>query len=298
MTSDRWPALPLAAWRDTYATLHMWMQRVGKLTLTTTPLVNHWWNVAFHYAARGFTTLPMNVGGGRTFTAAFDFLSHELILQASDGSEERIRLAPKSVAQFHEELSEALERMEIAIPIWTTPVECEERIPFERDGKHCAYDAERVTAFWRALDTMRPAFEDFRAKFTGKCSPLHFFWGAPDLALTRFSGRTAPASPQADPVEREAYSHEVISHGFWAGGSGYEACFYAYARPEPEGFKSAKVRPAAALYDAAWAEFMLPYEAVRTAANPAETLTQFLESTYAAAADLARWDRGALERRA
>src|SRR6266702_7397767 len=205
MTPDRWPALPLSAWRDTYVTLHMWMQVVGKLTLTTTPLANHWWNVTFHYTARGLATQPMNVGGGRTLTATFDFISHELVLLASDGAEERVRLEPKTVARFHAEVMAALERMGIAIHIWTTPVECEERIPFEKDTKHRSYDAQWASAFWRALDSMRPVFEEFRCRFVGKCSPLHFFWGAPDLAVTRFSGRRAPPLPaDADAVEREA----------------------------------------------------------------------------------------------
>jgi hypothetical protein len=296
MTPDRWPALPLCAWHETYTTLHMWSQVVGKLTLTTTPLVNHWWNVAFHYTARGLATQPMNVVGPRTLTATFDFLSHELVLLASDAAQERVRLESKTVARFHSEVMGALKRMGIVIRISTTPVECEERIPFERDEKHRTYDAQRVTAFWQALDAMRPVFEDFRSRFTGKCSPLHFFWGAPDLALTRFSGRRAPDSPGADAVEREAYSHEVISHGFWPGGAGVEASFYAYARPEPEGFKVASVQPGAARYDTTFNEFLLPYEAVRTAANPEQALMQFLESTYAAGAELAGWNRVELER--
>jgi hypothetical protein len=296
MPSDRWPALPLSAWRDTCVTLHMWSQVVGKLTLTTTPLVNHYWNVTFHYTARGLATQPMNAGGGRTFTATFDFLAHELVLLASDGAEERVRLEPKTVAQFHAEVMAALQRMDIAVHIWTTPVECEERIPFERDTKHRSYDARWAGAFWHALDSMRPVFEQFRSRFIGKCSPLHFFWGAPDLALTRFSGRRAPDLPEGDAVAREAYSHEVISHGFWPGGGEVDASFYAYAKPEPEGFKSSRVRPAAARYDMALAEFLLPYEAVRTSANPEEALMQFLESTYAEGANLARWDRRALER--
>lgn len=295
MTPDRWPALPLSSWRDTYVTLHMWSQVVGKLTLTTTPLANHYWNVTFRYTARGFATQPMNVAG-RTLTATFDFISHELVLHASDGAQERVRLEPKTVAQFHAEVMAALQRMGMAIRIWTTPVECEERIPFEQDTRHRSYDAKWANAFWRALDSMRPVFEEFRCRFIGKCSPLHFFWGAPDLALTRFSGRRSSDAPAGDAVERESYSHEVISHGFWPGGGEVDASFYAYAKPEPEGFKSAAVRPAAARYDATLGEFLLPYEAVRTAADPEQALMQFLESTYAAGADLARWDRRALER--
>jgi hypothetical protein len=296
MAPDRWPALPLAAWRDTCVTLHMWLQVIGKLTLTTTPLVNHYWNVTFHLTARGFATQPMNVAAGRTLVVTFDFISHELVLLASDGSEERVRLEPKTVAQFHAEVMAALQRMRIAVHIWTTPVECEERIPFEQDTKHRAYEAHWANAFWRALDSMRPVFEAFRSRFIGKCSPLHFFWGGPDLAVTRFSGRRAPELPEATAIDREGYSHEVISHGFWAGGGDVDASFYAYTKPEPAGFKSATVRPAAARYDATLGEFLLPYEAVRTSANPEEALMQFLESTYTAGADLAGWNRGELER--
>ena len=296
MAIERWPALPLSQWRDTKDTLHMWTQVVGKLTLPTTPLANHWWNVAFHYTARGLATQPMDAGQGRSLVAELDFVSHELLLRSSDGSRERVRLEPKTVAQLHAEVVAALERMAIAIPMWTTPVEVENAIAFERDTVHRSYDPQWAAAFWRALQAMRPVFEEFRCRFTGKCSPLHFFWGAPDLALTRFSGRVATPAQGADHVEREAYSHEVISHGFWPGGGGYEACFYAYARPEPEGFKAAQVQPVAAKYDATWAEFMLPYEAVRTARDPEAALMQFFESTYAAAAELGHWDRRTLER--
>jgi hypothetical protein len=293
---DRWPALSLAAWRDTCTTLHMWSQVVGKLTLTTTPLVNHYWNVTFRYTARGLATQPMSVGGGRTLVVTFDFISHELLLRASDGVEERVRLEPKTVAQFHAEVMAALKRMGIAIHIWTTPVECEERIPFEQDTKHRSYDAQWANAFWRALDSMRPVFEEFRSRFLGKCSPVHFFWGGPDLAVTRFSGHRVPGPVEGDAVERESYSHEVISQGFWPGVGEVDATFYAYAKPEPEGFKSAEVRPAAARYDTTLSEFLLPYEAVRTSASPEESLMQFLESTYDAGANLARWNRNELER--
>ncbi len=288
MPPDRWPALPLAAWRDTYVTLHMWLQVIGKLTLTTTPLVNHWWNVTLRFTARGLATQPMDVADGRTLMATFDFLSDALLLQASDGAEERIALEPKTVAQFHSEVMAALHRMGMTVRIWTTPVECEERIPFEKDLTHRSYDARWVHAFWHALESMRPVFEEFRCRFLGKCSPVHFFWGGPDLAVTRFSGRRAPPlPPDADAIEREGYSHEVISHGFWPGGGGSEAFFYAYIKPEPDGFKAARVRPAAALYDTSWGEFVLPYEVVRTSPSPEEALMEFLESTYVAGADLA-----------
>ena len=296
MASGRWPALPLAAWRDTYDTLHMWSQVVGKLALATTPLSNHYWNVAFQFASYGLVTQPMTVDEGRTLTAAFDFVGHELVLRASDGAVEWVKLEPKTVAQFHAEVMAALGRMGIAIPIWTMPVEWPDPIAFEKDTKHHAYDAQAANAFWRALDSMRPVFEEFRCGFVGKCSPLHFFWGSFDLALSRFSGRRAPPKPDADPVMQESYSHEVISHGFWPGTGETDASFYAYAVPEPPGLKTARVRPAAARYDEVLGEFILPYEAVRMAPNPDEALMQFLESTYEAAADLGRWPRRDLER--
>lgn len=295
MSGDRWPALPLAAWRDTCATLHMWSQVVGKLALPTTALVNHHWNLTLHYAARGLATLPMNYEG-RTFVGLFDFVSHELVLEASDGKREVVRLAPKTVAQFYGEVTRALERMDIRIPVRTKPAEVADGIPFERDTVHRAYDAQYAHAFWRALDSMRPVFEEFRARFVGKCSPVHFFWGGFDLACTRFSGRRAPERPGADAMMREAYSHEVISHGFWPGTGDMDAAFYGYCAPEPPGFGDCKARPAAAFYSKDFKEFLLPYEAVRTASSPEKDLMAFLESTYEAGARLAHWDREALER--
>ncbi|HUJ01950.1 MAG TPA: DUF5996 family protein [Usitatibacter sp.] len=292
-----WPALPLAQWRDTYATLHMWMQVVGKLTLSTTPLANHWWNAAFHFTARGLATQPMRCAG-RTLVAHFDFVSHQLQLNASDGREEIVRLEPMTVADFHAKVMAALERIGCPIRIWTMPVEVAQPLRFELDTKHRSYDRERAGAFWRALESMRPVFERFRCGFVGKCSPLHFFWGSFDLALTRFSGRRAPERPGADAVTREAYSHEAISHGFWpGGGSADEAMFYAYAAPEPQGFSSAGVKPKEARYDEGFREFLLPYEAVRAAPDRDAALLAFLESTYEAGARLARWPRGDLERR-
>jgi hypothetical protein len=275
----------------------MWMQVVGKLTLATTPLVNHWWNAAFRFTARGLATHPMSCGKGCTLTAEFDFVSHEVVLRASTGEVERVRLQPRSVAAFHQEVVSALARLGIRITIWTMPVEVESPIRFEDDTVHRAYDPAWAHAFWRALDSMRPVLEDFRAAFVGKSSPVHFFWGSFDLAVSRFSGRRAPPMPDADLITREAYSHEVVSHGFWPGGSGVdEAAFYAYARPEPEGFKGAKVEPAAARYHEALEEFLLPYEAVRTARLPEAELTLFLESTYEQAASAGHWDRHGLER--
>ena len=294
---DRWPALPLAEWRDTYDTLHMWTQVVGKLTLSTTALVNHYWNVAFHYTARGLATQPMEVGGGRTLVAFFDFITHELRFVTSDGRMAAVALKPKTVARFYAEVMEALQAVEAGIRIWTMPVECEDPIPFEKDTKHHAYDRRWAEAFWGAMLSMRPVFEDFRCRFVGKCSPLHFFWGSFDLALTRFSGRRASGDPPADRVMAESYSHEVISHGWWPGGGAVQdAAFYAYAAPQPAGFDAVPVRPAAAHYNREFGQFILPYEAVRTAPRPEEALMAFLESTYDGAARLAGWDRAALER--
>lgn len=296
MSRESWPALPLGAWRDTYETLHMWSQVVGKLTLSTTPLINHWWNVTFRLTSRGLATQPMSCGD-RTLTAVFDFVSHELRLESSEGDIESIALVPRTVAEFHAEVMKALGRMGCDIHIWTMPVEVPSPVRFEEDSVHRSYDAERAHALWCALDSMRPVFEDFRSRFIGKCSPVHFFWGAFDLAVTRFSGRRAPARPEADAMMREAYSHEVISHGFWPGGGTIpEPVFYAYAAPEPEGFSTAPIQPAAARYSDEFHQFVLPYEAVRTAPSPARELEAFLESTYDHASRLAKWDRSQLER--
>ena len=292
-----WPALPLEAWRGTYATLHMCMQVVGKVTLAMTPLVNHFWNVAFRVTARGLAT-PTLDAGGRALTITFDFVDHRLVLQCSDGASESIPLAPGSVAAFHAAVMQALVRLGTGVHIWTMPVEVPDPIRFESDVEHAEYDAAAANAFWRALVSMEPVFERFRCRFVGKCSPVHFFWGSFDLALTRFSGRPAPQREHADAITREAYSHEVISHGFWPGGGGVdEPAFYAYAAPEPEGLPVAGVRPPAAFYSAALSEFVLPYEAVRAASAPDAVLTAFLESTYDAAAELGGWNRAGLERR-
>ena len=294
-----WPSLPLDGWRDTYMTLHMWTQIVGKVCLALTPLTNHFWNIAFQVTPRGLSTPPMSYGA-LTFAITFDFIEHQLIIQTTDGRVERLALEPRTVADFYRNLMEALGRLNVRVPIWTTPVEIPDpahRIPFERDTVHRSYDADRANAFWRALLAMKPVFERFRARFIGKSSPVHFFWGSFDLAVTRFSGERAPERPDADAIMREAYSHSVISHGFWPGsGPVQEPAFYAYAAPEPDGLKRAPVQPAAAFYHAELSEFILPYDAVRSAVSPGETLTAFLESAYTAAADLAHWDRTALER--
>jgi hypothetical protein len=294
--SPAWPALPLAAWRDTYATLHMWTQVVGKLCLALTPLSNHYWNLTFQVTSRGLVTPPMTAGD-RSLTITFDFVAHELLLQTSDGRSETVALEPRTVADFYARVMEALRRLGVDVRIWTMPVEVPEPIRFETDTLHRSYDAASANAFWRALVAMKPVFDAFRGRFVGKCSPVHFFWGSFDLAVTRFSGRRAPERSEADAVTRESYSHEVISHGFWPGGDPVDdAAFYSYAAPQPAGFERASVRPAAAAFNADLSQFLLPYEAVRTAPSPAAALTEFLQSTYESAADLAHWKRAELER--
>jgi len=297
MDTLRWPPLRLDAWRDTYATLHRWSQIVGKITLALTPRVNHFWNVTLHLTSRGLIT-PTLVSGERALTIEFDFIDHRLVFRSSDGRVEAMALEPRTVADFYRGVMDTLRGLGVDVRIWTMPVEIyEDVIPFEKDTLHRAYDPERAHAFWRALMSMKPVFESFRCGFIGKCSPVHFFWGSFDLAVTRFSGRRAPERPDADAITREGYSHEVISHGFWPGGGAVpDAAFYAYAAPEPAGFPDAAIRPAAAYYLPDYSQFILPYEAVRSAADPERELTSFLETTYDRAADLGGWDRDALER--
>jgi hypothetical protein len=238
------------------------------------------------------------ISGGRLVTMLFDFVDHRLVIDASDGRTERVALEPRSVADFHAAVMRALDRMGIAVRIWTMPVEIPDPVRFEADTVHHAYDPDSAATFWRVLSSIEPAFDRFRAGFVGKCSPVHFFWGSCDLAVTRFSGGRAPARPGADAITREAYSHEVISHGFWPGsGPVQEPAFYAYAAPEPDGLKTASIQPAAAYYSRDLSEFVLPYEAVRTADSPGGDLLAFLQSTYDVAADLAGWSRSDLERR-
>jgi hypothetical protein len=291
-----WPPLPLDGWRDTYATLHMWSQIVGKIALARTPLMNHFWNVAMLITPRGLATQPLP-HGNRLFTMTFDFVSHDLVIRTSDGVVEAIHLEPRSVMEFYKIVMETLRRMGLETRIWPMPVEVPDPIRFDTDATHHSYDPQAANAFWRILLTIKPIFEDFRCRFIGKSSPVHFFWGSFDLASTRFSGRLAPERPGADPITKEAYSHEVISHGFWPGsGPLLEPSFYTYAVPEPAGLKDARVRPDAAYYHRELGEFILPYEAVRTASSPDDALVEFVDSTYAEAASLAKWDRTALER--
>jgi hypothetical protein len=293
---QEWPALPLDEWRDTYATLHMWSQVVGKIALACTPRLNHFWNVAFQVTPRGLSTGRLKANGG-TFGLAFDFVDHQLILQTSGSDQAILRLRPQSVAAFYKELIARLRDVGLHVRIWPMPVEVPDPIRFEQDDRHASYDSAFASAFWRALVAMTPVFDQFRARFLGKSSPVHFFWGSFDLASTRFSGRPAPPRPGADAITSESYSHEVISHGFWLGGGGIaHASFYAYAAPEPAGLRSASVRPSAARYDETLSEFILSYDDVRSARSPEHELMAFLESTYDAAADRGAWDRALLER--
>ncbi len=296
MTETAWPSLPLDEWRDTYATLHMWTQVIGKIRLAQAPLINHWWEVPLYVTCRGLTTSPIPYGM-RTFQIDFDFIDHRLIIQTSDGATKSFPLQPQSVAQFYRTVMERMQALALPVHIWTTPVEIPNPIPFESDSQHAAYVPDHAHRFWRILVQADRVFTAFRARFIGKVSPVHFFWGSFDLAVTRFSGRPAPSKPDADSITREAYSHEVSSCGFWPGGDGIEQpAFYSYAYPEPDDFAKAPLRPEAAFYDSGLGQFILPYDAVRQAASPDETLLAFLQSTYEAAADLGNWDRPALER--
>jgi len=298
---DQWPSLPLEAWSDTSATLHLWTQIVGKIRVAQCPWVNHSWHVTLHVTAKGLTTLPIPYGD-RTFQIDFDFVHHLLTVQSSDGRIGHFKLEPQSVATFYSRLMDQMAKVDLHVRIHRKPNEVADAIPFDRDESHAAYDREYANRYWRALVQADRVLTEFRARFAGKCSPVHYFWGAPDLAVTRFSGRRAPEHPGGIPnlpdmVTREAYSHEVSSCGFWAGGGPISyAAFYSYAYPEPAGFSAAPVKPDAAFYSADLREFILPYDRVRQAADPDTTLLEFLQTTYEAAANLAKWDRAALER--
>ena len=294
----RWPALPLAAWEPTRATLHMWTQIVGKVRLALSPYLNHWWQVPFYVSARGLTTSPIPHEGG-AFEILFDFLAHELHIRKSDGTARSLPLTARPVAEFYADVMAALRAMDIAVKIWTMPVEIPDPIPFEKDRTHASYDPEYANRFWRILVAVDAILKEFRGRFIGKSSPVHFFWGSFDLAATRFSGRRAPERPGADRITREGYSHEVSSVGWWPGdGSVKYPAFYSYAAPEPAGFPRASVRPPGASYNTDLAQFLLSYDDVRRAASPREALLEFCQSTYEAAATLGKWDRAALERAA
>jgi Family of unknown function (DUF5996) len=291
-----WPSLPLESWDDTRATLHMWTQIVGKVRLALTPLVNHWWNVPLYVSARGLTTSSMSYGK-TVFELEFDFIDHQLVLNKSGGPVDKLPLAPRSVADFYKELMSVLRTEGINVKIWRMPVEIPNPIPFDQDHVHASYDPEAVRKFWRILASTHAVLQDFRSRFIGKCSPVHFFWGSFDLAVTRFSGRRAPERPGADRITKEAYSHEASSVGFWPGsGDLREPAYYSYASPEPEGFKEYRALPEASSYRKDLGEFLLPYEAVRRAGSPTRDLLDFCQTTYEAAATLGRWDRPALER--
>jgi hypothetical protein len=296
---DGWPALDYDAWQDSCATLHLWTQIVGKIRLAHAPLVNHWWQVPLYVTSRGLTTSAMP-RGARDFQIDFDFIDHRLCIDVSDGSRDSIPLIPRPVADFYAELMGRLRALDLETHLWTMPVEIADPIAFEEDRVHAAYDPEQVTRFWRALVQIDQVFTVFRSRFLGKASPVHFFWGSFDLAVTRFSGRAAPPPPSnpniPDVINREAYSHEVSSCGFWPGNGGFgRPAFYSYAYPQPAGFPDAAMPPGA-FYSTDVGEFILPYDEVRLAKAPRELLLAFLESTYAAAANLGNWDRAALER--
>jgi hypothetical protein len=299
--NSQWPDLPLAAWSDTCDTLQLWTQIVGKVRIALTPLINHWWNATFHVTARGFAA-PAMPYRGRTFDVVFDFVQHRLNIETSDGRVEALELKPMAVADFYAAFMAALRRLGIDVHIWTMPSEIENAIPFEKDRTHAQYDPVHVQKFWQAALQADRVMTEFRARFLGKASPVHFFWGSFDLAVTRFSGRTAPPPQSVTPnvasrVMAEAYSHEVSSCGFWPGNGGYgRAAFYVYAYPEPEGYGDARLKTAGGFYDKNVGQFILPYDAVREAGDPDALLLGFLQETYAAAADLAKWDRKALER--
>jgi hypothetical protein len=298
---EAWPSLPLEAWSDTCTTLHRWTQIAGKVRLTQSPWLNHSWHVTLYVTARGLTTSPIP-HGERTFQIDFDFVSHQVTVQSSDGGSAAIALQPQSVAAFYARLMEQLDALGLPVDINPKPNEVPDPIRLDQDETHRAYDREYANRFWRVLVQADRVFKEFRARFIGKCSPVHFFWGAPDLAVTRFSGRRAPEHPGGVPnlpdwVAREAYSHEVSSCGFWPGGGPIaHAAFYSYAYPEPDGYAAAPVQPAAAFYSREMREFILPYDAVRQAQSPDAALLDFLQTTYEAAANLAKWDRTALER--
>jgi hypothetical protein len=295
--SDSWPALPLSEWTDTYATVHMWTQIVGKVRLALSPPINHFWGTTLYVSARGLTTSPIPYPMG-VFEVTFDFIAHTLEIVTSHGDTRTFLLVPRTVAEFYAEFMTALHSLGIDVKVWTMPVEVPRPVRFNLDERHASYQSIYAHRFWRILVSADAVFRRFRSGFIGKASPVHFFWGSFDLAVTLFSGRRAPERPGADPVTREAYSHEVISVGFWPGDGEIvkDAAFYAYAAPEPPGFKERRVRPAKAFYSNQKNEFLLMYDDVRSSGNPNQSLLDFCQSTYEAGATLGNWDRRNLER--
>ena len=293
---DRWPSLLWNAWEPTANTLHMWTQIVGKTRLALVPLQAHWWNVALYVSPRGLTTGAMPTPNGN-LEIEFDFLAHQLRFRPSNGRDRLLALRPQSVAAFYASYLDCLRELGVQVTLNPVPCELKEPIPFPDDTVHASYDPESVQRFWRILMSITSVFLEFSSGFIGKVSPPHFFWGSFDLAVTRFSGRRAPARPGADAIQREAYSHEVISAGWWPGNGGFgEPAFYAYAAPVPQGLSAAKVSPSLASFNNDLGEFLMKYEEFRREPSPDGTLMQFLQSTYAAAADAAKWDRVSLER--
>jgi hypothetical protein len=299
--ASRWPSIPVAAWQDTRDTLHLYTQVIGKVRLANEPIANHWWNSTLYLSARGLTTSVMPHRSGPAFQVEFDFVDHRLDVTTVDGGRRSLPLEPRPVAEFYAAVMQMLDDLDVGTAIWPVPVEIPEAIPFPDDRVHASYDPDAVRCFWLALIEIERVFKVFRSRFVGKASPVHYFWGAIDLAYTRFSGRTAPPHPGGVPncgphVMWEAYSHEVSSCGYWPGPPGEEGVFYAYAYPDPPGYRDAAMTLAGARWDDDLGEFVLPYELVRTAPNPDAVLLEFLQSTYAAAATTAHWDRTALER--
>jgi hypothetical protein len=294
-----WPELKFSDWQETLATLHMWTQVVGKVRLELTPLINHWWNVPLYVSARGLTTSAMPYGD-RALEIEFDFIDHKLRMECSDGASRTLDLRPQSVADFYAEVMNALHELGFKVEIWTMPVEVPNPIRFTEDHEHKSYDPEYANRFWQALVKMEAVLQEFRSRFIGKCSPVHFFWGSFDMAVTRFSGRRAPEREGADSITREAYSHEVISHGWWPGSKDMEAAFYSYTAPEPAGLADTiaegKIKPQQTFYSTDMKEFFLLYDDVRNANSPEQALMDFCQTTYEAGANLANWDRAALER--
>ena len=291
-----WAPLPLADWQPTYDTLHLWLQVVGKIRIATTPPINHTWNSALYLTSRGMTTSPMPYKDG-AFEISLDFIDHQLIIDTSWGPRRTIELRPMTSADFHAAIMKSLSELGITIHIWPVTVEMPEKIHLDTDREHAAYDREYVTRWWRIMVTTGSIFQEFRARFIGKCSPVHFFWGSMDLAVTRFSGRRAPPRTDPDAFMREAYSHEVISLGFWPGsGTLLDPAFYAYAAPEPEGYDKAQIQPAQARYDTTMRIYILMYDDVRNSPSPRQTLLDFAQSTYEAGANLGGWNRAELER--
>jgi hypothetical protein len=294
--ADVWPALPLAAWEPTYETLHMWTQIVGKVSLALKPHINHWWEVPFHLTARGLTTSPIPYEG-RVFECNFDFIDHRLVVATSQGETRTLALAPRSVADFYQAFMETLHELDIEVRVWPVPVEVPDPIPFAEDTQHAAYDPEYAQRFWRILVQADRVLREFRARFIGKSSPVHFFWGSFDLAVTRFSGRPAPRHPSGIPFVIEAESHEQHCAGFWPGAGAVQApAFFAYIYPEPPGYRDALRGTGPGFWHADMGEFILLYDDMRAAEQPDQVLLDFCQRTYEAAADLAHWDRAALER--